>query len=168
MQDTNITHLFERRLTFPRFRGQGQASTVSSASTTPRRGSPRCSAFWSMPTVRRKCWRSRHHPGASLILMHLARRPPLVILAGDVGTGKTELAETVGDAVARQEKIDVTLFPMSLSTRALRPCRRNDQARLLRLRPCPRCREEAPQAGQEGRRRHDPADRRGRCVDPEP
>ena len=45
------------------------------------------------------------------------RRPPLVVLAGDVGAGKSELAETIGDAVARQERIDITLFPMSLSTR---------------------------------------------------
>jgi AAA+ superfamily predicted ATPase len=39
------------------------------------------------------------------------------VLAGDVGSGKSELAETIGDAVARQERIDITLFPMSLSTR---------------------------------------------------
>jgi hypothetical protein len=45
------------------------------------------------------------------------RRPALVVLAGDVGSGKSELAETIGDAVARQEKIDIALFPMSLSTR---------------------------------------------------
>jgi AAA+ superfamily predicted ATPase len=41
----------------------------------------------------------------------------LVILSGDVGTGKTELAETVGDAVARQENTEVTLFPLSLASR---------------------------------------------------
>lgn len=64
-----------------------------------------------------KTWAARHHPGASLLLDYVERRPPLVILAGDVGTGKTELAETVGDAVARQEDIAVTLFPLSLATR---------------------------------------------------
>lgn len=47
----------------------------------------------------------------------MLRRPPLVVLAGDVGSGKTELAETIGDAVARTEKIDLTLLPLSLSTR---------------------------------------------------
>jgi len=47
----------------------------------------------------------------------VATRPPLLILAGDVGSGKTELAETIGDAVARQENIEITLFPLSLSTR---------------------------------------------------
>ncbi len=64
-----------------------------------------------------KAWVARHHPGANLLLDYVERRPPLVILAGDVGTGKTELAETVGDAVARQEDIAVTLFPLSLATR---------------------------------------------------
>jgi AAA+ superfamily predicted ATPase len=44
-------------------------------------------------------------------------RPPLIVLAGDVGSGKTELASTIGDAVARQEKINVTMLPLSLSTR---------------------------------------------------
>jgi SpoVK/Ycf46/Vps4 family AAA+-type ATPase len=64
-----------------------------------------------------KEWAARHHPKAVTLLDYLSRRPPLVILAGDVGTGKTELAETVGDAVARQERIDVTLYPLSLATR---------------------------------------------------
>jgi AAA+ superfamily predicted ATPase len=41
----------------------------------------------------------------------------LLVLAGDVGSGKTELAETAADAVARQEGITITLLPLSLSTR---------------------------------------------------
>ena len=62
-------------------------------------------------------WVQKHHPGAGELVNTVLRRPPLVVLAGDVGSGKTELAETIGDAVARQEKIDITLFPLSLSTR---------------------------------------------------
>lgn len=62
-------------------------------------------------------WAETHHKGATAALDYLERRPPLVILAGDVGTGKTALSETVGDAVARQEKIGVTLYPLSLATR---------------------------------------------------
>lgn len=64
-----------------------------------------------------EAWSNKHHPGATALLDTVLRRPPLVILAGDVGSGKTELAETIGDAVARQEKIDITLFPLSLATR---------------------------------------------------
>ena len=62
-------------------------------------------------------WMRQYHPTATTALVAVLRRPPLVILAGDVGSGKTELAETVGDAVARQQNTDVTLFPLSLSTR---------------------------------------------------
>ncbi|MDH4185384.1 MAG: ATP-binding protein [Nitrospira sp.] len=62
-------------------------------------------------------WAKKHHHGATDLLSTVLRRPPLVVLAGDVGSGKSELAETIGDAVARQEKIDITLFPLSLSTR---------------------------------------------------
>lgn len=62
-------------------------------------------------------WAKRHHPGANDIVSTVLRRPPLVVLAGDVGSGKSELAETIGDAVARQENIEITLLPLSLSTR---------------------------------------------------
>jgi AAA+ superfamily predicted ATPase len=62
-------------------------------------------------------WLKQRHPNAKNVLDRVLRRPPLVVLAGDVGSGKTELAETIGDAVARQESIDVTLFPLSLAAR---------------------------------------------------
>lgn len=62
-------------------------------------------------------WAREYHPAAKSSLEVVLNRPPLIVLAGDVGSGKTELAETVGDTVARQEEIPVTLFPLSLSTR---------------------------------------------------
>lgn len=62
-------------------------------------------------------WAKIHHNGAKKAVDYLLRRPPLVVLEGDVGSGKSELATTIGDMVARQEKIDVQLLPLSLSTR---------------------------------------------------
>lgn len=62
-------------------------------------------------------WAKKHHPNAKRIADIVLRRPPLIVLAGDVGSGKSELAYTIGDAVARQEKIKVTLLPLSLATR---------------------------------------------------
>ena len=62
-------------------------------------------------------WITSHHPGANSTLQTLLRRPPLAVLAGDVGAGKTQLAESISDAVARSEGIPITLYPMSLSTR---------------------------------------------------
>lgn len=64
-----------------------------------------------------KDWANNFHPGANRITNFVLRRPPLIVLAGDVGSGKSELAYTIGDAVAREEKIDVELFPLSLATR---------------------------------------------------
>ena len=62
-------------------------------------------------------WLKKHHRGADGIVDVILRRPPLVVLEGDVGAGKSELAETIGDAVARRHNVDITLFPISLSTR---------------------------------------------------
>lgn len=62
-------------------------------------------------------WGEKFHQENMLLLDLLDRRPPLVIFAGDVGTGKTELATSIGDPVARQEDISVILFSLSLSTR---------------------------------------------------
>ncbi len=64
-----------------------------------------------------KQWASKHHADADQLVNIILRRPPLVVLAGDVGSGKSELAETIGDAVARQEDVDLTLLPLSLSSR---------------------------------------------------
>lgn len=62
-------------------------------------------------------WWSKQHGKAGKLLGAVIDRPPLVVLAGDVGTGKTVLAESVGDAVARMHNIGVTLFPLSLASR---------------------------------------------------
>lgn len=62
-------------------------------------------------------WADRYHPGAGGLLDTVLRSPPLVVLAGDVGSGKSELAETIGDDVARREGVSITLYPMSLSAR---------------------------------------------------
>ncbi|MGK4567356.1 AAA family ATPase [Flavobacterium sp. 3HN19-14] len=64
-----------------------------------------------------KTWTQKYHPDANNVFNAVLRRPPLIILAGDVGAGKSELAYTIGDAVARQEKIAIELLPLSLSTR---------------------------------------------------
>jgi AAA+ superfamily predicted ATPase len=48
-------------------------------------------------------WSRKHHQGKVLRLCEQLRdRVPLVLLEGDVGTGKTALAETIGDALARK------------------------------------------------------------------
>ena len=110
-----INELFERRTTYPDFEPRERLGRLvglddHKASLT------KILALLVNP-VGLKRWVKKYHPGACDVLDAVLRRPPLVVLAGDVGCGKSELAETIGDAIARQEKIEITLFPMSLSTR---------------------------------------------------
>ena len=63
-------------------------------------------------------WARRQHGSQDLpILEAFANRPPMFIFAGDVGTGKTALAESFGDAVARDSGLPITLFRLSLTAR---------------------------------------------------
>ncbi len=62
-------------------------------------------------------WSKRLHGELLPIVDRFRDRPPLFILAGDVGTGKTALARSFGDAVCRRVKAKVRLYALSLSTR---------------------------------------------------
>src|SRR5437879_1675272 len=55
-------------------------------------------------------WSNKHHRQKIKIIDFFRDRPPLFIFAGDIGTGKTILAETFGDAIAREAGIGVTLY----------------------------------------------------------
>ena len=68
------------------------------------------------PTAIEK-WSTKHHEVGLRAAAEVAGRTPLILLAGDVGTGKTELAESFPDAVARSLRIEVTLYSLSLSAR---------------------------------------------------
>ena len=110
-----IDELFERRITYPDFEPQGRLARLVGLDEQKDRLSKILGLLVNPEGL--KTWIDRHHPGADGLLDTVLRRPPLVVLAGDVGSGKTELAETIGDAVARQEGIDITLLPLSLATR---------------------------------------------------
>lgn len=62
-------------------------------------------------------WSQEHHKKQIKAIEAFTYRPPLFILAGDVGVGKTALAESIGDAVARGESMDIRLYRLSLSSR---------------------------------------------------
>ena len=115
MSKPSLDELFERRITYPDFEPQGRLARLVGLEEHKARLTKILGLLVNPSGL--ETWAKRHHPGAHTLLDTVLRRPPLVVLAGDVGSGKTELAETVGDAVARQEGIDITLFPLSLSTR---------------------------------------------------
>ena len=62
-------------------------------------------------------WSNSFYKKEISILKQVQSRPPLFIFAGDVGTGKASLAESFGDAIARKEKMEISLFRLSLKTR---------------------------------------------------
>lgn len=111
----SLDDLFDRRLSFPDRDAQRRFSRLIGIDEAKSRLTKLVGVLVHPAGPRE--WAERYHGGAPALIEYLERRPPLVILAGDVGTGKTELAETVGDAVARRDGIGVTLYPLSLATR---------------------------------------------------
>ena len=115
MDKSDLDTLFDRRLDFPDLDARKRFTRLVGVDAAKSRLTKLLGILIN-PDGPAK-WAQKHHPDANQLLDYLSRRPPLVVLAGDVGTGKTELAETVGDAVARQEDIGITLYPISLATR---------------------------------------------------
>jgi len=68
------------------------------------------------PTVMRD-WSTKVHGGVIPAVTALLDRTPLFVFAGDVGVGKTEVAEVLGQAIATRINVDVTLYPLSLTAR---------------------------------------------------
>ena len=112
---TDIDSLFERRTVFPDFEARDRLASLIGLDRHKARLRKILGLLVNPAGL--DAWAKRFHPGAEGVLKTVLARPPLVVLAGDVGSGKSALAETIGDAVARQENIEVTLFPLSLSTR---------------------------------------------------
>jgi DNA replication protein DnaC len=103
-----LDDLFERRITYPDFDTQERLARLVGLDDHKARLTKILSLLVNPSGL--EAWARQHHAKADGLLNTILRRPPLVVLAGDVGSGKTELAETIGDAVARQEKIDITLY----------------------------------------------------------
>lgn len=61
-------------------------------------------------------WSRRHHNQVLKICELQRNRIPLVIIEGDVGTGKTALAETIGDALARRAGKNARVHLLKINT----------------------------------------------------
>lgn len=111
----SMDELFERRVSFPDFEPQERLARLVGLDDQKDRLAKVLGLLINPFGLQE--WAEKYHPQARAAVDTVLRRPPLAVLAGDVGSGKTELAETIGDAVARQEGIDITLYPLSLATR---------------------------------------------------
>ena len=113
--DLSLNTLFDRRVVFPDIDVRDRWEQLVGIDVQKDRLTKMLGLLMNPSGIHK--WADTYHPSSKKIINTLLLRPPLVILAGDVGCGKTELAETVGDQVARRENISITLYPMSLSTR---------------------------------------------------
>ena len=62
-------------------------------------------------------WSQQRHGRAIAALKYFRDRPPLFLFGGDVGTGKTQLAETFGDRVASDMNLPVAFRKLTLNAR---------------------------------------------------
>jgi AAA+ superfamily predicted ATPase len=63
-------------------------------------------------------WSKQNHKRVIPLVDFFKKRAPLFIFAGDVGTGKTTLAETFGAAISDREKnMSINLYRLSLNAR---------------------------------------------------
>lgn len=114
-EELKFTDLFERTINLPDPDAQERLSRLIGIDENIRQLATGLGALVNSDGIRK--WAKDKHPDAPNLLDLVQRRPPLVILSGDVGSGKTELAETIGDRVARDEKIEIKLLPLSLTSR---------------------------------------------------
>ena len=95
----SLDELFDRRQTFPDFEPQGRLARLVGLDDQKSRLAKILGLLVNPAGL--DAWARHHHPDAGHLLDAVLRRPPLVVLAGDVGSGKTELAETIGIDVDR-------------------------------------------------------------------
>lgn len=62
-------------------------------------------------------WSQELHGHPIKAIRTVTDRVPLIVLAGDVGTGKTEVAETIGHPISMTLGLDITMYPLSLTAR---------------------------------------------------
>ena len=111
----DVQSLFERRLSFPHPTARERLERLVGLDDHIEKLTKVLGLLVHPGGLRR--WGDQHHPGADTLIDTVLQRTPLVILGGDIGSGKTELAENIADAVARQENIEIDLLPLSLAAR---------------------------------------------------
>ncbi|MDK9683649.1 AAA family ATPase [Pseudoalteromonas shioyasakiensis] len=112
---TEINSLFENSRQFPDYEAQMRLDRLIGLDDYKTRLTKMLSVLIDPRSMEK--WVNKFHGDHCEVLEPILSRPPLIVLAGDVGSGKTALAENISDKVARLNKIDITLLPLSLSSR---------------------------------------------------
>ena len=97
-----LDELFERRITYPDFEPQERLARLVGLDEHKARLSKMLGLLVNPAGL--EAWAQKHHPGANGIVNAVLRRPPLVVLAGDVGSGKSELVGSRGEGQSLLER----------------------------------------------------------------
>lgn len=111
----NQTDLFEDVLTLPDPRGQADFDRLVGLDEYKARLVKETLLLVDPGQLRD--WNKTHHRGELVAVQYFHSRPPLFLLAGDVGTGKTALARSFGNEVAKRARVRVELYALSLNAR---------------------------------------------------
>jgi len=108
--------LFERELTFPNDTASDAFARLHGLDPLKERLIKEA-VLLTRPDALEK-WSRKHHGRRTIRAVEsFTHGAPLLVFAGDVGTGKTALAQSFGDAVAREIGEPVHLLQMSIKTR---------------------------------------------------
>lgn len=114
MNDT-VNDLFDAVLEFPNPRAPEQYHALVGLDSTKERLSKEAHILLRPQDLDN--WSKKNYGVIVPLTQVFKGRLPLFVFAGDIGTGKTSLAESFGDKVARDMDIGVTLFRLSLGAR---------------------------------------------------
>jgi AAA+ superfamily predicted ATPase len=113
--DTGISNLFDEVLELPNAAAKRRFDALVGLDDVKDRLLKQATILLNPDHLRQ--WSERHHGDVLPVVARLRDRSPLILLAGDIGTGKTTLAETFADAIARQERTQVRVMRLSLRSR---------------------------------------------------
>lgn len=112
---TLTTDLFEAVLEFPDRAAQRRYTSLVGVGPVKERLSKEARLLLVPDSLDR--WSNTVHGNRIAACDAFADRPPMFLFSGDVGTGKTVLAETFGDEIARSLNVPVLLYRLSLASR---------------------------------------------------
>ncbi len=115
MTIVEANRLFENSMEFPDYEAQMRLDRLIGLENYKLRLTKMLSVLINPRSMEK--WVNKFHGDHYEVLEPILSRPPLIVLAGDVGSGKTALAENISDKVARLNDIGVTMLPLSLSSR---------------------------------------------------
>ena len=107
--------LFEEDIELPDRRVQERLDALLGLDETKTQLAKRATVLLDPDTLRE--WSRQHYGQVIPVVASFLGHPPLFVFAGDVGTGKSTLAETFAQQVATERDIKISVLRLSLRTR---------------------------------------------------